>query len=296
MNKPKTGTIYALDDPRDGSTRYIGKTTQDPLDRLAGHLATATNPAMRVWINALGAQGLLPHMRSLKTIAVDKLDGEEMRQIARHARAGHRLLNAPHYHQNLRDLFSPSALPVEEPGDEDPRRNSVERIARCVYGPTAANWAAGRLSIPQASARVLLLAPIAALAILVRMLIRVRWTRRIFLAGAAAFYLWTIGFSRVAQDFVLPHLPVAAVVRFWRDYLSQPVLTLGGHFLFGVLLVAIWWCSPVVEAARSARPKPTAHREGALPASGSLDAVDVAAAAAAALDGALLKERPPRRL
>lgn len=292
MSNPKTtGTIYALDDPRDGSTRYIGKTTQDPLERLSGHLASATNPAMRVWINALGAQGLLPHMRTVKNVEVDKLDSEEKRQIERHAKAGHRLLNAPHYHQNLKDLFSPSVLPIEESANDEPLRGPVERIAACVYGPTVAKWAAGQLPVMEAAGRVVLLAPIVALAILLRTLFGVRKLRRILLAVAAMFYLWTIGFGRIVQDFVFPHLPVNDIGRFWREYLSHPLLTLGGHFLFGMLLLAIRSCSPVVEAARSVQQKQQAQQARA---SSAPDSFDVAAAAAAALDGVLLKELPSR--
>lgn len=111
----KTGTIYTLSDPRDGAVRYVGKTTKTLLDRLGGHLASPTNPAMRVWINALGGQGLTPHIEPVTTVPEDKLADEEGRQIRRHAKQGHRLLNSPYYHRNLADLIPtpPGATAVE---------------------------------------------------------------------------------------------------------------------------------------------------------------------------------------
>ncbi|NUR03222.1 MAG: hypothetical protein HOY79_43930 [Streptomyces sp.] len=294
MNKPKTGTIYALDDPRDGSTRYVGKTTQDPLGRLAGHLATATNPAMRVWLNALGAQGLIPHMRTIKNVALDKLDAEEKRQIERHAKAGHRLFNAPHYHQNLKDLSQPSVLPVQDQADQKTATHPVERIAHRVYGPLAAAWAAGRIPVLLVAVYVLVLAPIVAVALLVQMLFGVRWIRRTASAGGAACYLWTVGFSRMVRDFVLPHLPINGLVAFWRAYLAHPVRTLGLHFLVAVLLMALLSYVPVAEAARAAQPRRGRRQPTQLPWD-EMDPVDVAAAAAAALDGVALKELPPWR-
>ncbi|MGW2938611.1 hypothetical protein ACWDA7_44170 [Streptomyces sp. NPDC001156] len=291
MGKPTTGTIYALGDPRDGSTRYIGKTTQDPLDRLAGHLATPTNPAMRVWINALGAQGLVPEMRPLKTVSVDKLDHEEQRQIERHAKAGHRLLNAPYYHRNLTDLFAP-VLRTAASADSD----AGDPIPTTVFGQIAADWAAGRLSGWQAAVRVVFRAPLVPAGHLLRMT-KVRAVRVLLTAVPLTFYFWTIGYGRIVRDFVFPHLPMAALGRFWGDYLARPTQTLRWHLLAVALLYGLGSYFPVADAARAVRQKP-APRTGAAAAPSPLIAdlvsASVAAQAAAALDSVVLPPQLPR--
>lgn len=45
--------VYALSDPRDGRVRYVGKTAQTLLERLAGHAKRQTNQAMRAWFREL---------------------------------------------------------------------------------------------------------------------------------------------------------------------------------------------------------------------------------------------------
>ena len=145
MTKPRTGTIYRLVDPRDGKTRYIGKTTQRPVDRLAGHLAKPTNPAMRVWINSLGIQGLTPRMETVTTVPVATLAAEEDRQIRQHVKQGHRLLNAPYYQAHLGDLSGARAA-HQPPAARAPRATLPGlAVAQLVFGPMAQARARGRV-------------------------------------------------------------------------------------------------------------------------------------------------------
>lgn len=288
MPKPNIGTVYALDDPRDGSTRYVGKTTQDPLERLAGHLATATNPAMRVWINALGAQGIVPRMRTITNVSFDKLDAEEQRQIERHAKAGHRLLNAPYYHQNLGDLSLPPG-PTKEPADAPQPTEAVNQVARRLYGPIADGWAAGRIPVWRVVLLVVLWSPVVSAAILFRAVAGIRGFKQACLMGGGAFYLWHIGFSRIVQDFVFPRLPVSSIAHLWHRYLAQPVHTLGWHALIVTLLMGLGSYIPVAEAAWVASPRSrgSAGME-------DLGPVEIAARAAAALDSVAPRALPPR--
>lgn len=131
------GSIYTLTDPRDGAIRYVGKTTKSLTERLAGHLASPTNPAMRLWINTLSAQRLVPVITSVSTVIEPQLDAEEQRQIKKHARAGHRLFNSPYYRQHLGDLTSvaPVVAPTRAPG-----RAGWPRIVRYAIWLAAASW------------------------------------------------------------------------------------------------------------------------------------------------------------
>lgn len=294
MSKPRTGTIYALIDPRDGSTRYIGKTTQDPLERLARHLGAPTNPAMRVWINALGAQGLVPQMHPLKTIPEDKLDAEEKRQIERHAKAGHRLLNAPYYQRNLSDLFMPALHAVALPGQEEESKG-IDDFAHAVFGSVAEARAAGRMPRWKAAVHILLRAPVMSVARLMACMAGFRAFGPVLATGLLTFYFWTVGFGRIVKDFVFPYIPIAELARFWDGYLARPMETVGWHFLILMLALGVASYFPVAEAARAARPKSKRRGTAARQPSGvppqvvaDLTRVDVAAAAAAALDSVVL--------
>jgi hypothetical protein len=302
MATPKTGSVYALIDPRDGSVRYIGKTTQALLDRLGGHLATPTNPAMRVWINALGSQGLVPRIELVATASATGLDAEEKRQIQRHAENGHRLLNSPYYHRNLADVFTASAN-AAAPMVKKKGGNTGEEFARRMYGPIAAGRASGRLPRWAAAILILLRVPVVALAYIWFAASSMPGFRSIARIGVIATYLWTIGFDRLAKDKAVPYLPVAELTRFWNAYLAGPLHTLGWHVLGMAFLTAWIAYIPVAEAAgvppigapnqRPQRFDPSGIAIKPLPP--GADAVDVAAAAAAALDRAILQPQQPGR-
>lgn len=104
MATAQRGTVYTLTDPRDGRIRYVGKTVQTLHERLSGHLASPTNPAMRLWISTLRARRMVPIIKAVSTVKVAHLDAEEKRQIRLHAQAGHRLFNYPYYQNHMSDL------------------------------------------------------------------------------------------------------------------------------------------------------------------------------------------------
>lgn len=88
-----TGTLYALNDPRNGVTRYIGQTTKPLTIRLAGHIAS---PATKVapWIEELKNAGLKPVIVALRQqLPVDGLLDAEREEITRRLIAGEPLLN-----------------------------------------------------------------------------------------------------------------------------------------------------------------------------------------------------------
>lgn len=246
------GIVYTLTDPRDGAIRYVGKTIKSPLERLAQHLGSPTNPAMRVWLASLGGQGLLPRMDTIATVAADKLDGEEARLIKKHAKDGHRLLNAPYYHANLADLGDrPSAgkLPISTRNASE-LETAVDALRHRLYGRIAAARAADELPPTAAAARALLLAPILALGALVMAVTHTWFGRRCLGVSGACWYAWSIGFDHAVRSLVLAHLPVAAVVSFWREYLARPVETLGWQAAASALVMAWSSYAGVAEAAK----------------------------------------------
>ena len=288
MNKTRTGTVYTLTDPRDGRIRYIGKTEKNILDRLAGHLASPSNPAMRVWLNALALQGLTPHINAIATHPVDKLAAEEEKQIKAHARAGHRIFNAPHYHQNLSDLYQATTGAAAQVMKVDgSATDNADRYAHAIYGAVAAARAAGQMSRARTITAVLLRAPILALVMLWQMAFGIALIRRLLITAAACWWLWDIGFDHLMREQVLPHLPVHEAVQFWHEYLADPLLTMSLYFSAVHLLGSLLLYASVADAAKADRPEPSK------PAQRSLATNDLAAAAGAALAAVDLKNPPP---
>src|SRR5260370_13957843 len=62
--------IYALIDPRDQATRYVG-ISKDALARLAQHMNEIENPK-RAWLFDLKRQGLQPNIEILETVTSDQ--------------------------------------------------------------------------------------------------------------------------------------------------------------------------------------------------------------------------------
>jgi hypothetical protein len=224
VTRTRKGTIYALIDPRDQKIRYIGKTEKPILARLAGHLATPTNPAMRVWINALSLQGLTPRIESVTTVPVARLDAEEKRQIEWHAAHGHRLLNAPHYHQHLADLGQQPTEPLQHPplpaGD----------LAQMVFGELAAARARGQVPAWVAGLLVATTAPLYLTAVIVRgagrALLNTTAGVAVTVLGLGAWVLWDAGFDHAVRDLLLPHLPTADWRSLWEIYAADQLATL----------------------------------------------------------------------
>ncbi|MGW5123273.1 hypothetical protein ACWEQ7_04260 [Streptomyces sp. NPDC004069] len=304
MTKTKTGTVYALTDPRDDGIRYIGKTTQTLLDRLGGHLASPTNPGMRVWINALGAQGLVPNIKAVTTTTVDELDAEEKRQIEQHAQAGHRLLNSPYYQRNLGAVFAPVVNAVAPPAEQAAKKS--DEFSHRVYGPIAAARADGRIPRWQAAVRVLLRAPAVGLAHLWFSASSNRVLRPLAVAGGLVGYCWMIGFDRLAQDYVVVHLPIAESMRFWNAYLAGPLHTLCWHALALVVLegcgsylgVAEAAGVPAIGAAHEQAPTVPKIALGSINSAEfpkGVDPLDVAVRAAVALESMRQPTDPPGR-
>lgn len=91
--KPTTGTVYALKDPRNGETRYIGATTVTLKVRLRRHLSK-TAPRVQAWIEELRAAGLRPEIVPLhEAVPVDDLRDAEHEEITRLIAVGAALLN-----------------------------------------------------------------------------------------------------------------------------------------------------------------------------------------------------------
>ncbi|HVO44408.1 MAG TPA: GIY-YIG nuclease family protein, partial [Aggregatilineales bacterium] len=66
--------IYALIDPRDNSSRYVGM-TRDPNKRLYQHRSKSHNEEIKVWASELDDLGLSPTMRILEEVD----DGDDWR-------------------------------------------------------------------------------------------------------------------------------------------------------------------------------------------------------------------------
>lgn len=106
MTNAKTGSVYTLTDPRDGAIRYVGKTIKPLAERLSGHLASPTNPAMQVWIGTLRVRQLVPVITQIASVPERQLGAEEERLIKKHVQDGHRLFNGPYFQQHLEDLIA----------------------------------------------------------------------------------------------------------------------------------------------------------------------------------------------
>ncbi len=281
MPKPQTGTIYTLTDPRDGRIRYVGKTKQEPMERLAGHLASASNPVMRVWFHALALQGLTPRIDTIATPTLNELDTVEKREIERHAKAGHRLFNAPYYHHNISDLYQVAAPTPDALKRDDVIVRKVDDYAHSVYGEIAAASAAGKISRNKAAGQVLLRMPAVALVFLWHTACAVpplRWGAKL---AFWLYALWVVGFDRLARDKVLRHLPLREAEEFWHAYLQRPLTNIGLTIVGAALFMALISYWGVRESAGAQRPKPASATRG------SRSSLEIAAAAAAALDAAV---------
>ncbi|MEU3507937.1 hypothetical protein ABZ733_08395 [Streptomyces longwoodensis] len=283
MSKQQTGSIYTLTDPRDDSIRYVGKTTQHPLERLAGHLASASNPAMRVWLNALALQGLTPRIDVIAQPPLARLDEEEQLQIQRHARAGHRLFNAPHYHRHIADLWQAAAPTPAALKRDDPIATKVDEYAHRLYGDVAAASAAGKITRWQVAARVVVRVPAVAAVFLWHALATITPLRWAVKAAVFGYFLWgPVGLDRLARDKLLPLLPVHESLQLWHTYLERPALNLALWMIASALVMGLLSYSSVRETAAAQPRQPR----------GPLQA-DLAADAATALDRAI--PAPARR-
>lgn len=224
MTTRRQGTVYALIDPRDNKIRYIGKTEKPILARLASHLATPTNPVMRVWINALSLQGLTPRIEPIVTVPVALLEVEEKQQIERHAAEGHRLWNAPYYHQHLADLGQQPTTPTATAQFPDPA------LARWAYGPLARARLNGEAPAWLAVVTVVCGAPVFLTLLASRALLRALFCTRpgllLLAVGGAGYTLWDVGFDAAVREVLLPQLPVAQWSEFWDAYMGGPLTKL----------------------------------------------------------------------
>ncbi|MFB7589363.1 hypothetical protein [Streptomyces sp. NPDC056169] len=280
--RPRTGFVYTLTDPRDGTIRYVGKTNGQLLTRLAQHLASPTNPAMRVWLNALSLQGLTPEITAVRTVSVDELAAEETRQIASHAQRGHRLLNSPHYHQHLADLIGVRAAMRTAAG---PPAEQHGRFAAFLYGRLASRRASGSISKLAAAAYVIGTGPVFLVGAAGVALWRNRAVRATVFVALVASYLMDVGFDRLAQDFLVPYLHLPELALFWHSYLTEPLRTIGVHLLVFSPVVSGAAYKTIADAAGvDARTKVPEQRKSV-----DLSSHDTAARAAAALDAALPK-------
>lgn len=285
---PTRGSIYTLTDPRDGTIRYVGKTTKPLPERLAGHLASPTNPAMRLWINTLGTQRLIPLITLVSTATEERLGGEEERQIRKHDKQGHRLFNAPYYHQHLNDLATVQPAPNRVGTPVADSRESWRLFCHRQYEPIVEARRAGRISARRAAARV----AIRALLVAAYALWRLRVVRCAGYVAAAGWYLSTVGFGPLVTEQVVPRLPASEVAGFWAEYLAGPLSTMGLHL---AVLLYTYALAAYVEVRGVAAPPVTVFRRQQRHVVREPDAVDRAALAvlaAAALDGAIVDRRP----
>lgn len=104
MTAAKTGTVYALVDPRDNSVRYIGASTQTLQARLNGHLKSKS-PRVKAWVDELAVQGLKPRIEPItEGVPKDELADLERAEITRRLVAGEQLLNESATAQGRRGL------------------------------------------------------------------------------------------------------------------------------------------------------------------------------------------------
>lgn len=277
MTRTRQGTVYALIDPRDSKIRYIGKTTQPILNRLGGHLAKPTNPAMRVWINGLNLGGLIPHIEVVATTTEERLDAEEQRQISRHIKQGHRLLNAPYYQQHMADLSRiQSADPVSE-ADKAERWPPAMGLARLVFGRLARARAARQVPAWAVALIVMAGAPLYLVLLMLRTVFNTRAGIYAVILGGFGSILWDAGFDAAVRDLLLPRLPVEESLTLWSTYVAPPLAELAPSFGSTTLIISIMLAgASYAEVAKSA-PRPARARKSE----------DVVGAAAAALESAI---------
>ncbi len=93
--KPVYGFVYALRDPRDGATCYIGR-TKDTTKRLRMHMAHAREGGRRpvfVWLRELDALGLRPTVEVLARAPLPDLPAMEAETVRRAVERGEPLKN-----------------------------------------------------------------------------------------------------------------------------------------------------------------------------------------------------------
>ena len=114
--------IYGLGDPRDGETKYIGR-SRNPEHRFRAHLRGAKKPrhdsgppvwnnlpSARKWISELLAIELKPELRILETVTPGvRVCEREMRWICEAIRRGDKILNAENSTTKLRLLIQRQA-------------------------------------------------------------------------------------------------------------------------------------------------------------------------------------------
>lgn len=85
--------MYALVDPRDGETRYIGQSVQPLGVRLGGH-RKHPSPRMRQWLDELHVHGVRPQITVVRDrVPYAELDSAEREEIAAAVHQGKELLN-----------------------------------------------------------------------------------------------------------------------------------------------------------------------------------------------------------
>lgn len=93
------GWIYALSDPRDGVTRYIGQTKHrgGVEGRRQGHIGSTGRVKAKThlmnWLRALEADGVEPHAQTLAVVENEYLDYLEVAAIASYRAHGYDLVN-----------------------------------------------------------------------------------------------------------------------------------------------------------------------------------------------------------
>lgn len=85
--------IYVLLDPRDGTVRYVGKTSLPVQERLAQHVARPPNGRVAAWFRELAGLGLSPGVEVLTSCSARTWQGREKYWISYFLKRAH-LMNA----------------------------------------------------------------------------------------------------------------------------------------------------------------------------------------------------------
>jgi hypothetical protein len=188
---------------------------------------------MRVWINALSIQGLMPRIEPVATVPVANLDVEEQRQIHSHAEEGNRLFNAPHYHQTLADLY---------PKASAARHSTVvpdQQLARWAFSRLARARARGSVPAWAAALTVTATAPLYLAALLLRRFLNTAVGGCTTLTAIAAWFLWDAGFDKAVREVLMPQLPVGEWSWFWSTYMAGPVTEIVASFSWTFLAMSL---------------------------------------------------------
>lgn len=76
MSKSETGYVYTLNDPRTGSPKYVGATT-NPRQRFYTLVNAPHNDKLESWIEELESDGLSPSMSLVRVADVEELPEHE---------------------------------------------------------------------------------------------------------------------------------------------------------------------------------------------------------------------------